>query len=420
MHFKWFIAFILVCTFSTKVFAAFDDWFLDHTLRIDYYRTGNKQQEVIATDALYASKTWAGPRKNLIDTSGMGNACCKVYDAATHQLIFSKGYGSLYYEWRATPGADTGFRTISESLLMPFPIKPVRVEWFSRDLHGHWARVGHMLFTPGKDPVDSAALSTYPVYEALLSGPWSQKVDIVVLPEGYTAGEMDRFKADVDTFARQLLQFEPWASARNRFNIRAIMAPSAESGTDVPTRGIWKNTLLNASESTFGLERYLMTFDNRGVRNLASQVPYDQVYILANSRNYGGGAIYNDYSLSVTGNSGSSKIFCHEFGHAFAGLADEYVDEASAFGQIYLQSGEPWEPNIATWQGIAGKWGGLLPPGPYSAATIPGVYEGAGYVAKELFRSEPDCLMRSLQGTHYCVACTRAIWQAVRYYCDEP
>lgn len=90
-----------------------------------------------------------------------------------------------------------------------------------------------------------------------------------------------------------------------------------------------------------------MTLSHHKVRDFAANAPYDQIYILVNTDKYGGGAIYNFYSVSVSGNLSSPKVFIHEFGHAFAGLADEYAYEDS-FENMYEKGVEPWEPNITT------------------------------------------------------------------------
>jgi hypothetical protein len=202
-----------------------------------------------------------------------------------------------------------------------------------------------------------------------------------------------------------------------------VLAPSAESGTDIPGENIWKNTILNSSFYTFDSERYLMTNDNKSVRNLAANAPYDQIYILVNSSKYGGGAIYNFYSTSVNSNKSSAKIFVHEFGHGFAALADEYDDGSTSFNDMYPLSLEPWEPNITTLVKFETKWKGMLPantpiPTPLAGASPLqlGVYEGAGYVAKGVYRPTPDCLMRTFKGDKFCPVCSAAIQRMIDFY----
>ena len=234
---------------------------------------------------------------------------------------------------------------------------------------------------------------------------------------------MDRFKSDVDKFTQGLFTFAPYDKNKDKFNIRAVLAPSPESGTDIPGDKVWKNTILNTAFYTFDSERYLMTFDNKSVRDLAANAPYDQVYILVNSTKYGGGSIYNYYSTSVNSNSSSAQIFVHEFGHGFAGLADEYDDGSTSYNEMYPLTAEPWEANITTLVDFGRKWKDMLPAG----TVIPtpadpanplktGVYEGAGYVAKGIYRPATDCMMRSFSGNEFCPVCKRAISRMIDYY----
>jgi hypothetical protein len=256
-----------------------------------------------------------------------------------------------------------------------------------------------------------------------VSGDPAHKIDIVILPEGYTAAEMDKFKADCDKFTKGLFTVEPYTKNRDKFNIHSVLAPSAESGSDIPADKVWKNTILNSSFYTFDSDRYLMTSDNKSVRDLAANAPYDQIYILVNTKKYGGGAIYNLYSASVNSNASSAKIFVHEFGHGFAGLADEYDDGSTSFNDMYPLNTEPWEPNITTLVKFESKWKGML------AANTPiptplenntgmkvGVYEGAGYVAKGIYRPSADCLMRTFKGDKFCLVCEAAIQRMIDLY----
>jgi hypothetical protein len=307
---------------------------------------------------------------------------------------------------------------------MPFPKKDVRIEFYSRNQKGVYDKVFEYSVDIKSYFISVEQKQVFPVYEALVAGDPAIKIDVVILPEGYTSAEMDKFKSDCDKFAAELFKFEPYTQNRDKFNIRAVLAPSAESGTDIPGENTWKNTVLNSSFYTFDSERYLMTTDNRSVRNLAANAPYDQIYILVNSSKYGGGAIYNYYSTSVNSNKSSAKIFVHEFGHGFAGLADEYDDGSTSFNDMYPLTVEPWEPNITTLVHFGTKWEKMLPiqtlvPTPFENTTPAlqlGVYEGAGYVAKGLYRPTPDCLMRSFKGDKFCPVCSASVQKMIDFY----
>lgn len=410
------LALITLLSLTLVVKAEYNDWFYPKTLRIDYYHSGDSQSESYSIDELLSEPSWGGSRVNLIDTFQMGEYYFKAFDVSSNTLLFSHGYSSLFAEWQFTEEAKHTRRSFSESVVMPFPKKDVRIEFYSRNKKGVFEKVFDYLVDVNSYFISSEQRLSYPVYDALLSGDPSHTVDIVVLPEGYTAAEMEKFKADCDRFTKDLFKFSPFDQNKSKFNIHAVLAPSAESGTDIPGDRIYKKTILNSGYYTFDSERYLMTYDNKSVRDLASNAPYDQIYILVNSTKYGGGAIYNHYNTSVNSNSSSAKICVHEFGHGFAGLGDEYDDGSTSFNDMYSKSIEPWEPNLTTLVNFSHKWKSMLP----SDCMIPtpvnekeplklGVYEGGGYVAKGVYRPVTDCLMRSFKGNDFCEVCKKAI-----------
>lgn len=407
---------------SFQCFAAFDDLFINKTLRIDYFHTGDSKSEVYSIDQVKSEPFWGGSKTSLIDTLNYGEYYFKALDVKTNKLIYSRGFCALFDEWEFTEEAKHTTRTFSETAVMPFPKNDVRIELYSRNFMGVYEKKFEYMVVIKDYFISSERQMVFPVYDALISGDPSNKVDIVILPEGYTAAEIDRFKADCDKFTAGLFAFEPYAKNRNKFNIRAVLAPSVESGTDIPADKVWKNTILNASFYTFDSERYLMTYDNKTVRNLAANAPYDQIYILANTTKYGGGAIYNFYSMSVNSNASSAKIFVHEFGHGFAALADEYDDGSTSFNDMYPLNLEPWEPNITTLVNFNTKWKGMLPknmpvptPNDYVSISETGVYEGGGYVAKGIYRPAPDCLMRTFKGEKFCAVCKNAIQRMIDF-----
>jgi hypothetical protein len=420
---KLFIISIFLLVASLQTFASFDDWFINKTLRIDYYHTGNSKSELYSIDQVKSEPFWGGSHTTLLDTLNFGEYYFKAFDAKTNTLIYSRGYCALFDEWRFTEEAKHTTRTFNETAVMPFPKNDVRIEIYSRNFMGLYEKKFDYTIEVKNYFISSERQMKFPVYDVLNSGDPATKVDIVILPEGYTAAEMDRFKADCDKFAAGLFTVEPYTHNRDKFNIRAVLAPSAESGTDIPRDKVWKNTILNSSFYTFDSERYLMTSDNQSVRNLAANAPYDQIYILANTTKYGGGAIYNLYSMSVNSNASSAKIFVHEFGHGFAALADEYDDGSTSFNDMYPLNLEPWEPNITTLVKFETKWKNMLPantpvPTPIknSSPMKLGVYEGAGYVAKGVYRPTPDCLMRTFAGNEFCPVCKAAIQRMIDFY----
>jgi hypothetical protein len=414
---------ILIFIASFRSFASFDDWFINKTLRVDYFHTGNSKSEIYSIDQVKSEPFWGGSHVTLIDTLNYGEYYFKVFDVQSKTLLYSHGYCALFDEWQFTEEAKHTTRTFTETAVMPFPKNDVRIEFYSRNFMGVYEKKFEYTVEVKNYFISTERQMTFPVFDALISGDPAQKVDIVILPEGYTAAEMDKFKADCDKFTTGLFTVKPYSQNRDKFNIRGVLAPSVESGTDIPGDKVWKNTIMNSSFYTFDSERYLMTYDNKSVRNLAANAPYDQIYILVNTTKYGGGAIYNFYNCSVNSNASSAKIFVHEFGHGFAALADEYDDGSTSFNDMYPLNLEPWEPNITTLVKFETKWKGMLP----ANTPIPtqlengsgmklGVYQGGGYVAKGVYRPTPDCLMRTFSGNEFCPVCTAAIQKMLDFY----
>ncbi len=416
---------LVLLSFSLSSKAAYSDYFLNKTMRIDYIHAGNNHSESYFVQQIKMEPYWGGSQKNLIDTFKYGDYFFEVYDAETNVLIYSRGYSTLFGEWQTTDEAKAIQKSFYEGIRFPFPKNKVVVKWYSRDWDGVFQLKMELPVDPKNYFIDPSLPARYPVYQTLNSGNPAQKVDIVILPDGYTADEMDKFKADCDKFTEELFKYQPYTQYRNHFNIYGIMAPSHESGNDIPADSVWKNTQLSSSFYTFDSERYCMTEDYKSVLDLSANAPCDQIYILVNNPKYGGGAIYNFYNLSVNSNAQAGKIFIHELGHGFAGLGDEYFNSSTSYNEFYNLAVEPWEPNITTMVNFDSKWKNLLSPQtpvptPDTEAynEVLGVYEGGGYVAKGVFRPRRDCLMNSFKGTVFCEACHEAIIKMILFYSE--
>lgn len=406
-------------------FAQFEERFHNKTLRIDYIHAGDKNSEHYFLEEIKEEPYWGGSQVNLVDTFFYGNYFFKMLDAQSGELLYSRGYNTLFGEYQTIEEAQHTSKSFQETVVMPFPKMPVMVEFFSRSRKGELVKKFEVAVDPGDPYISPERRFEYPVFDALVNGDPAKKVDIVILPDGYTEAEMGRFINDCNNFADFLFQYAPYSENREQFNIRGVLAPSKESGNDIPADSVWRNTQLNTSFYTFKSERYCMTTANKKVRDLAANAPYDQIYILVNSNKYGGGAIYNHYSVSVNSNSSAAKIFVHEFGHGFVGLGDEYYMDEVAYSDVYPLDVEPWEPNLTTLVDFDKKWKHLLK----SSVPIPtplkekyrdelGVFEGGGYAAKGVYRPSIDCLMHTFKGEHFCGACSEAIQRMIDYYCE--
>lgn len=403
----------------------FDDYFEDKTLRFDYFHSGDKENDYYSFDELIEDPYWGGSKVNLIDKFNYGRYKFEVYDVASNKLIYSRGYSTIFNEWQTIEEAKHTTRTFNETVVFPFPKKAVLVIFYASNRKNEWVKKFEYEVNPENYFIKTERVDEYNNFEVVNSGDPSVNVDIVIIPEGYTEDEMDSFKKDCEHFADYLFNASPFKENREKFNIWGIEAPSLESGTDIPKEDIWKKTLVNSSFYTFDLERYVMTYDNKTLRNVASNAPYDQIYVLVNSDKYGGGSIYNHYSMSVTGNKYFEFIVTHEFGHGFASLADEYFTSDVAYQDFYPLDVEPTDPNLTTLVDFDSKWKYLVEEGtpiptPNSDEfkNIVGAFEGGGYVEKGIYRPAEDCSMKSIKVDNFCPVCKRAIQQMIDFYTE--
>ena len=403
--------------------AQFDQYFTESSLRVDYCLTGNSTVTSFSLKELIHEPYWSGSKTNLIDTLEFGNYIVKVFETGTDKLLFSKGYQNLYGEWQTTDEAKQVTKTFEESVIVPFPKVKIDIALFRKTWEGELVEGMRLTVNPDDYFIRNYDNLNLPVYAAWIGNKDITKaVDIVILPEGYTQAEMGKFIKDCDFFVESLFGYAPYNRYRESFNVRGVMVPSEESGCTMPGDMIYKNTVMRFSFWTFDSERYCMSTDNRDIRDLAGQVPYDQIYILVNTEKYGGGGIYNFYCSSASSNNKSSDVIIHEFGHGFAGLADEYY-YAGASEHMYNIALEPWEPNITSLVDFSNKWGDMIREGtpvptprePKYEQTI-GVFEGGGYEPEGMYSPYMDCLMNTFKGHEFCPVCQRAIERMILYY----
>ncbi len=285
----------VMCQSSLK----FDDYFLDETLRIDYFHIGDANTEMITIDKLFRYGIWAGSLNHLVDNLNNGKYYVKIYDSATGKLIYSKGFDTLFGEYASSDDGLNGIvKSFHESAIIPFPKNKIIFALEKRNDKNLLDEFFKTEIDPAsifiiKDKVLDASVEILkPVYN---EDPHT-RVDIAILAEGYTKSEREKFEKDLNKFVEYFFEQEPYKSQKSDFNIYGVFKPSEESGTDLPGADIFVNTVLNTTFWTLGSERYLMTEDNLSMRNLAAFVPYDAIYIQVNHPRYGGGGIYNHYS----------------------------------------------------------------------------------------------------------------------------
>lgn len=466
---RWRTTVILGCmTVTLHARPAFDRFFNPQTLRLDYIHSGTAETESYALDELFVEPVWAGSRTNLIDTLNLGKYLFEVYDIQTNQLIYSRGFCSIFGEWQTTGEAQERERAFSESIRFPLPKDKVKITVSSRDKNKVFMERWAVSVDPSEPNIRKTRFYEEVKCTPILdSGDPVRKVDILILPDGYTEEEMDAFIRDARRMCDVLFNTAPFNERKSDFNVRALELPSNDSGIDNPREDIYADNALSCSFNSFGSDRYVLTWDNKTVRKAASAAPYDQLYILINSEKYGGGGIFNLYSTCIADNEWSGYIFVHEFGHAFAGLGDEYYTSDVAYDAFYPAGVEPWEPNVtALLDEDKVKWKALMDadtpvPTPWDKAVYDstnranrrmvgqladqaakdsartahdrwqkeflrsqtywgkvGVFEGSGYSSEGLYRPYLDCRMFSRSMTGFDPVCLRAIGQMIDFYSE--
>jgi len=459
-------SFALILLLSTSTFATTE------TMRLDYYHSGNSAREIFSADRVVIEPLpWPGDLSQAIDKSNLGKYLFEVRDQKTKQVIYSRGFASIYGEWETTDEAKTANRTFQESLRFPAPPGPVDIVLKKRDAKNVFQEIWTTQIDPADQFVDRSKLTPpAPVITIQKMGEPEKKVDFLILGDGYTAAEAKKFEADARRLTEVLFSRSPFRENRRRFNVWALCPPAAESGISRPSTRQYRDNPLGATYDAFGSERYVLTFDNRALRRAASFAPYEFIEVLANNRTYGGGGIFNLYSTVASDNAFANYVFVHEFGHHFAGLADEYYTSAVAYGPA-TERVEPWEPNVTAlldisslkWRTLASPFANVTPiPTPWNKEEFEkysreiqsrrtqlrkekrpeeemealfkeelaheeamfkaekhfgqvGAFEGAMYEARGYYRPEVDCIMFS-RTDHFCKVCRRAIENIIAMY----
>lgn len=460
------IAFAALLLFVVAVSAA------TQTMRLDYYHTGDVSSEVFSVDRIVIEPLpWPGDLKQAIDTSNLGKYLFEVRDSKTKQVLYSRGFASIYGEWETTDEAKTLKRTFQESLRFPAPSAPVNIVLKKRDAKNNFQDIWTTTIDPADIFIDrSKRVAPAPLITIQKTGEPEAKVDFLILGDGYTAAEAKKFEADARRLTDVLFSTSPFKERRKDFNVWAMSPPAAESGVSRPSTGIYRDSPLGATYDAFGSERYVLTFDNRSLRDVAEFAPYEFIEVLVNNRTYGGGGIFNLYSTVASDNAFANYVFVHEFGHHFAGLADEYYTSSVAYAPA-TDRVEPWEPNVTAlldvstlkWRDLVAPFANVTPiPTPWNKEAFEsysreiqkrraqlrkdkrpeeemealfreeleyekkmfaaekhagqvGAFEGAMYEARGYYRPEIDCIMFT-RTDKFCRVCRLAIERVIKMY----
>ncbi|UCF68987.1 MAG: peptidase M64 [Acidobacteriota bacterium] len=450
--------------------AGFEQDFTGATLRVDYYHSGTASEEHFSLDRARVEGPWPGSRTQLIDTTNLGKYLVEIVDLDTNRTLYTRGFASIYGEWETTGEAQAGiWRTLAEAVRVPEPRRAFQLRLRKRQPDQSFAEIWQLTIDPASRFVDRAPVPRREVWSLLASGDPATKVDLLLLGDGYAGSQRDKFENDAQRLMGELFAVEPFTSRKADFNVHAIFTSAEYEGISRPRAGTFRNTPLGVRYNSFDSERYILTMDDRGWRDVAASAPYETVVILVNDRQYGGGGIFNLYATLAVDSAFSPYLFVHEFGHHFAGLGDEYYTSDVAYEELPGPRVEPWEPNItALLEPEAPKWArfvedGTPLPTPWDkkqyeeasraiqerrralrAAGAPeeelealfreeraqftemlvsqqyagrvGAFEGAGYEATGLYRPSVDCMMFTRNEVGFCAVCAAAIERVIDLY----
>lgn len=427
---KYLLSLAAACLLGSNGHAqVFNDYFTDKTIRADYVFSGNADKQAICLDELSSLPQWAGRRTHLDRLPLEGNGEIEMKDKASGTVIYRTSFSSLFQEWICEEEARHVTRGFENTFLLPYPKRPAVVTIRLKDVyHKESASLTHeinpediLIHQRGNDRVT-------PHRYLLKSGSDEECIDVAIMAEGYTQAETELFYQDAQAACESLFAHEPFKKLKDRFNIVAVFSESKDSGVSIPREGKWRSTAVSSHFDTFYSDRYLTTRSVKAIHNWLAGIPYEHIIILANTDTYGGGGIYNSYTLTTAHHPMFKPVVVHEFGHSFGGLADEYAYDTAPSPQ-YPYTVEPWEPNITTMTDFASKWKDMIKPGtpiPTPVETDPeliyikvGAYEGGGYTQKGIYRPTTECRMKINEAPVFCPVCQRALERLIRFYTDK-
>ena len=408
---RLFLSALLLWTVTSMWAQRFEDYFEDRTLRIDYTFSGNYERQQLYVDELVALPRWYGRHTRLAELPLKGNGQLTVRTKGG-EVIYRHSFSSLFQEWLATEEAKHTQKSFENVFLVPFPKQPVEITVELRDYHEQVTASMTHAVDPNDILIRKAGERLVTPYVTLQQAADTTRcIHVAYVAEGYQQDEMDTFLEDCKIAMESLFQHEPFRQMQNRFNMVAVMSPSAESGTSEPSKGIWKNTALGSHFDTFYSDRYLTTLHLKRLHDVLAGTPYEHIIILVNTDHYGGGGIYNSYNLTYAHGKHFRPVVVHEFGHSFGGLGDEYPYGDS--DPMYFADTEPWEPNLTTKHDFTGKWEQLVKEG------RAGLVEGGGYLSKGVWRGFENCRMRTNEEPEFCLVCQQALIRLIEFYTEN-
>lgn len=407
------ILLIIMMLMPEVVFAAdFEDFFCDSTLRVDCILGGGVSGQQVLVKEMKKSPGWYGRRMHLDELPLKGDGTVRVIDPETGETLYANPFSSLFQEWYAEEIDMTADVAFENSFVVPLPLHEADIEMTLFDKRHEPVVSRKVRYSPDDELVGISDKERNPYVYLHQGGDPKEAIDIAMLAEGFTSEEMDSFLIHAQRVADEILSYEPFASNKDKLNFVAVMSPSIESGVSVPLKKDWRDTAFGSHFSTFHSPRYLTTNEVWKMYDALTGVPFEHVMMLVNTDIYGGGGIYNCYHISAAKNKFALPVSVHEFGHSFAGLADEYF-YATEENEMYPLDIEPWEPNITTLVDFDSKWKDM------EGENGVGLYEGGGYRTKGVYRPVDTCRMRDNYHPTFCPVCQRAILRIIEFYTNK-
>lgn len=390
-------------------------------MRIDYQVFASLNFDSIAIHSVSTVEVFLINENSFIDSFNYGMHKIEIYDSISNKLIYSKGFSSLYQEWQHTPEAVENIQAFEMSLIFPFPKNSIKLIFYNRTKDNTFIALNSFYFSPdmAKKNIKKASI---PIIDIHISGNPKNKYDLVIIPDGYSQKEEQKMKEDFQKISDGLLDCKPYFEIKDQINIKGLFAFSQESGVRDPNQNKMPETALNSSFNTFNSDRYLMLTEVWKMYDLATSTTFDGILIMSNTSKYGGGGIYNFYATTCVDCEDYAFITVHELGHSISGLADEYYSSEVSIEDYYPTHLEPWEPNITTLVEFDKKWKDMIKgntpiPTPVEGyRNVLGVFEGAGYKAKGVYRPAVSCTMKDVIYNNFCPVCSKAIKQMILFY----
>ncbi|MEF7614443.1 M64 family metallopeptidase [Aquincola sp. MAHUQ-54] len=418
-------------------------------LRLDLVHIGSQQAERYELLQFGSSAAADAHRRGHLDDRGTYRWTVTAPDGS---VAASRGYSALFEEWQSTVAGDPQPREgrFNESHVVPW-VAGGRLRIERREAGERFRTIFDTVLPDAGMPVPPAPWrSDRRLHELHGDGP----VRLLMVAEGFAAGEEAAFLAAARRACEVLRATDPFSAFAGRLRFSALFVPSPASG--IPTRPEDAGTTsFGSSYGALGMARYLVATDLHALGRATEGIAHAATIVLANAGTYGGSGIFNTNCLVPAGmdDADFGYVLPHELGHSLGGLGDEYFGKEVTYDTEGADAWQPWEPNVSPMdvQGRV-KWSarvaaGVPVPTPWQhaeylrlmqvpllpsadpAARPPaevraelaavmaqepwaeriGVFEGARYLAHGLYRPESDCRMFTRSATRFCAICRETL-----------